>query len=296
MIPPSILQKGDRVALQYLLESTPLGNFFEREDVRRAIAEDILLEQFKPFVFTALFIDDEMTLSAWRVQRPEAATFARRQAEKEVAAFSALSKEFYDLRLRLRLSAYRKLDVWWCGSEIFVPHECLGAEPYFTLTLSGYPAQPVKIGQTRSASYNSDPKRDAVALELMQKTELIDAIERARFPLLPVDPATAPQEWADLQSILAVAESFRAFNRLSKLPVFPKTLIVDPSSIPQGFIARFSPNAELWSSLYALGISPILSQPATDYLKTKSRSLSALITNRDVLLDFLSRSISFKAA
>lgn len=296
MIPAAILQKGDRIALQYLLESTPLGAFFEREEVRRAIAEDIILEQFKPFVFTALFIDDEALLSSWRAQRPEAAALARRLAEPEVAAFKSLSKEFYELRLRLRLSAYRKLDVWWCGSEIFVPHECLGAEPYFVLTLPGYPAQPVKIGQTRSMSYASDPKRDAVALELMQKKELVDLIERARFPLLPPPGDTAAQEWADLQSILSIAEHFRAFNRQSKLPVFPKALIVDPSAIPAGFVARFAPSADLWSSLYALGLSPILSQPAVDYLKSKTRSIAALVTNRDALLDFLTRSISFKAA
>ena len=56
MIPASILAKGERVALQYLLESSPLGAFLEREDIRKAIAEDIILEQFKPFIFTALFV------------------------------------------------------------------------------------------------------------------------------------------------------------------------------------------------------------------------------------------------
>jgi len=39
MVPPSILAKGDRAALDYLLETSSLGQFFEREDLRRAIAE-----------------------------------------------------------------------------------------------------------------------------------------------------------------------------------------------------------------------------------------------------------------
>lgn len=295
MIPSAILAKGDRACLDYLLETTSLGAFFEREEVRRAVAEDILLDQFKPFVFTALFIDDEPLLNTWRLQRPESWALAERLARAELAAYANLTPEFYHLRLRLRLSAYRKVDVWWCGSELFIPAEALGAEPYFTLTLPGYESQVVKIGQTRSANYNSDPKRDAVALELMQNRDIVDAIERARYPLLPTEGPTAVQEWADLQSVLAVAETFRVFNRQSKLPVFPKTLIVEPSAIPFGFAARFAPDPELWSSLYALGISPILSLPAVAYLKTKSRSLASLMTDRDTLLNFLGRSITFEA-
>lgn len=295
MIPPAILAKGDRASLDYLLETSPLGLFFEREEVRRAIAEDILLDQFKPFVFTALFIDDEMILSSWRAARPESYTLAQRLAQGELIAYEILPKDIYERRLHLRLSAYRKLDIWWCGSELFVPCEALGAEPYFNLTLPGYPSHAVKIGQTRSATYTSDPKRDAQALELMQNRELVDLVERARYPLLPSESSTTIQEWADLQTVLKVAETFRVFNRQNKLPVFPKALIVDPTAIPQGFWARFPADAELWSSLYALGISPILSTPAVEYLKTKSRSLSALMTDRDTLLNFLCRSINFEA-
>lgn len=296
MIPASILAKGDRVALDYLLQSTPLGAFFDRPDVRRAIAEDMILEQFKPFVFTALFIDDEALQNTWRAARPEHYTLAQRLAAGELHAFGTLSRTLHQLRLRLRMSAYRKIDAWWCGSEIFVPSECLGAEPYFNLTLPDHPSRPVKIGQTRSFSYTSDPKRDAVALELMQKPELVEPLEKALYPLLPLPSASAPAEWADLQSILEVADGFRAFNRTHKLPVFPKALIVDPQAIPEGFVARFTPQAELWSSLYALGITPILSQPAVHYLQTKSKALDTLMPNRDSLLNFLSRSITFKTA
>jgi hypothetical protein len=294
MIPPAILAKGDRVALDYLLETSPLGAFFEREDLRRGIAEDIILEQFKPFVFTALFIDDDALLSSWKACRPDAFLLAKQLAEAELSPYAVLPPDIVARRLNLRLSAYRKIDAWWCGSELFVPHESLGAEPYFTITLKGYENHPVKIGQTRSFSYASDPKRDAVALEIMQKKEMVDAVERARFPLLPPEGPGAPAEWAELQAVLIVAENFRAACRLSKLPIFPKALIVDPRAIPAGFSARFPPDPELWSSLYALGISPILSAPAVDYLKTKSRSIAALLTERDTLLNFLCRSINFE--
>ena len=297
MVPASILANGDRVALDYLLETTPLGQFFEREDLRRAVAEDIILEQFKPFVFTALFVDDEALISAWRAQRPEGHALALQLATPELSPYAKLEKSVYEPRLRLRLSAYRKIDVWWCGeSELFIPHESLGAEPYFTITLQGYEHQPVKIGQTRSSTYASDPKRDAVALELMQKKEMVDKVERALYPLLPLENPTAPQEWSDLQTILSVAENFRTFNRQHKLPAFPKALIVDPKAIPVGFQARFPTDAELWSGLYALGVSPILSAPAVDYLKTKARSIAALSTDRDTLLNFLCRSIHFEKA
>ncbi len=294
MIPASILAKGDRVALEYLLESSPLGAFFEREEVRRAIAEDILLEQFKPFVFTALFIDEEPILASWRAQRPDAYTLAKKLAEEALKPFESLSKEHYRRRFDLRLSTYRKIDVWWCGSELFVPHEALGAEPYFTITLPGYEASPVKIGQTRSFNYASDPKRDAVALDLLLKKEIVDSIERARYPLLPQEGPQMVEEWSDLQAVLGVAETFRAFDRQNKLPAFPKTLIVDPVLVPGGFRARFASDAALWSSLYAMGISPILSDPAAEYLKTKTRSVSALMSERNTLLDFLCRSIRFE--
>jgi|GEM_PF-2508460 hypothetical protein len=297
MVPASILAKGERVALDYLLETSPLGQFFEREDLRRAVAEDIILEQFKPFVFTALFVDDEALLNIWRAQRPESHTLAKQLSTSALTAYEKLEREHYERRLRLRLSAYRKIDVWWCGeSELFIPHESLGAEPYFTIILKGYEHRPVKIGSTRSSTYASDPKRDAVALELMQVEEFIHTIERALYPILPPDDLTAPQEWGDLQTILTVTENFRIFNRQHKLPVFPKALIVDPRAVPTGYQARFPAEAELWSALYALGISPILSDPAAEYLKTKSRSIAALSTDRDTLLNFLCGSIHFKTA
>jgi len=296
MVPASILAKGERVALDYLLETTPLGQFFEREDLRRAVAEDIILEQFKPFVFTALFVDDDALLNTWRAQRPESHTMAKQLTVPALTVYEKLEKDHYEKRMRLRLAAYRKIDVWWCGeSELFIPNESLGAEPYFTIILKGYENRPVKIGLTRSSTYASDPKRDAVALELMQVEEFVHTIERAMYPLLPMDDQTAPQEWADLQTILAVAESFRIFNRQHKLPVFPKALIVDPKAIPAGYQARFPAEAQLWSGLYALGISPILSDPAMEYLKTKSRSIAALSTDRDTLLNYLCRSIHFES-
>lgn len=296
MVPAAILAKGETVALQYLLESTPLGAFFEREEVRRAIAEDIILEQFKPFVFTSIFLDSDALQASWRVTRPEAYMLAKRLSENDLAAYASMPPEPLNKRHRLRMSAYRKLDAWWCGNEIFTPHETLGAEPYFTLALPGYEARPVKIGSVQSTLYNSDPKRDAVALELIQKVELLEPIERSLFPLLPPDNATAPQEWLELQAVLAAAEPFKLFDRSHKLPVFPKAVLVDPQAIPTGFVARFSTDANLWKNLYALGISPILSEPASSYLKNKSRSIAALITQRDTLLEFLSRSIHFETS
>jgi len=95
MIPAAILAKGERVALDYLLETTPLGPFFQRADVREAIAQDIILEQFKPFIFTALFVDDDALLSSWRTQRPDHYALASRLATGELSAFAALSKEHY---------------------------------------------------------------------------------------------------------------------------------------------------------------------------------------------------------
>jgi hypothetical protein len=294
MIPASVMAKGERVALEYLLESTPLGAFFEREEVRRAIAEDILLEQFKPFVFTALFLDAESLQTSWKVSRPDAYTLAKRLTEGDLTSYEGTSPETYAQRALLRMTAYRKVDIWWCGNEIFTPHESLGAEPYFTITLPGYESRPVKIGAVQSMLYASDPKKDAVALELIQKGALTAPIEKALFPLLPPEGTTAPSEWEDLQAILKVAESFRAFDRTHKLPVFPKTVLADPLALPEGFVARVASDAVFWKNLYALGISPILSLPEADYLKTKTHSVAALASQREKLLDFLSRSIRFE--
>jgi hypothetical protein len=295
MIPEAILAKGDRVALEYLLETTPLGAFFEGEVVRKAVAEDILLEQFKPFVFTSLFIDSETLQNSWRVMRPDSFQLAKRLAEESLTPYQKLPQAAQRSRELLRMTTYRKIDAWWCGNEIFAPHESLGAEPYFTIVLPGYEARPVKIGAVQSMLFDSDPKRDAIALELIGKIELIDPIERALFPLLPLEDEKAATEWNELLAVLEATKPFREFDRTHKLPTFPKSVVVDPRAIPGGFVARFRPDGELWKNLYALGISPILSQPETDYLKTKERSIAALASQRDTLLNFLCRSIRFNA-
>lgn len=293
MIPESILAKGDRAALEYLLESTALGSFVQKEAVRRAIAEDIILDQFKEFVFTALFIDSPEVQAQWKIKRPDAAMMALRLAQNELSAYKALHESAYELRLRLRLSAYRKIDIWWCGKEIFTPHELLGAEPYFTITLPGYEANPVKIGKISSASYHSDPKTDAVALEMMQKEELLDPIEKALFPLLPPEGSHAIREWGELQSVLIATEPFKEFSRTHKLPCFPKSLIVDPQAIPEGFLPRFTSENGTWSTLYSIGISPIISKPAAEYLKNKQKAIAAVMERKEALMAHLSNSIEF---
>jgi hypothetical protein len=113
--------------------------------------------------------------------------------------------------------------------------------------------------------FDSDPKKDdAIALELIGKIELIDPIERALFPLLPLEDEKAATEWNELLAVLE-ARSLREFDAPTSSPPSPS-----PLWWTLGYSWRlcgpFRPDGELWKNLNALGILPFFPNRETDYL------------------------------
>jgi hypothetical protein len=252
-IPAEIRRQGLSAAVEHVLRGSYLARFFTRDDIRRLVGAERLLESAEGLLRRPQFVPEgDSGLQAWASERPAAAQFAAEDAARAVQA-SGLGGELAVARGRLRREAHRKLDA---AQEGFTGSPALGGEPFIEFTT---PAGVVRVGAVLKAVY--DRGAGAPAVGPLVKDEAV---------LLAMEGAILPGS-GSLEEKLALLPWQRRFAQWEAANPRPAIgyLHWGGASAPPGFLRR--PGLEGGAADYAsLGLPIMISQAATDYLAAKA--------------------------
>jgi len=256
-IPEHIQKSGFESVVRYAISSTPVSVVFARPEVRRAIAEDLVLDKKDKYLRSPVTLPptDEL-LEEWGKIRPDAYKFACEDADRVSESFGPLKQ----LRRKLRLEAHRKIDA---SVEKFMSTPCLGGDVWFN---SPY-GNRYHYGRIKSVAYPMG-EMDAKVSPLAENQELLTSIENT---LLPGNLTLA--ERLTLLSHIREFASWEEANPLPSIGYYYKRVTLNGSpyfsdmGAPKGFIRR-DEMKEPASNYSSLGISCFISEPAARFIKT----------------------------
>jgi len=265
-----------------------LGRFLCLDPIRRIIAQDIYIDQLRPFVETPdLLLHEPQLLDEWRQLRPEIHRLGGTSARRALQAFDlgadgpAEDKD----RLLLRLAALRRLDSWLAtgGDRIIERPHSFGGDLYWTAEIPGFDRS-MKVGLNFTHDYHPDPRHDAEFKAVLENEPAIAAVEFALFPLSGRQGLFIPHHWRKIRARWREVAALRDFDTTSEVAVFPEGyLFVKP---PAGMVARVPP--EFLNQVNPLlfletGICPWLPAVTAAFLELHQHEFEAVATDRQVL-------------
>lgn len=288
-IPAKIIAAGPKSAARYVLGTTSMGMFYQSPPIRRAAAEEMILSSIEALVHLPDFISQEQELTrAWSEARPNQFAFAFKDAETIAADYLSISEEDRALRRLIRVCAYRKLDAYQNGSEVFSQTPALAGEPYIEVSIRG---TDFKFGLIHKASYTSDATRKELTQEFHDR-ELIQELERGVFALLP--PDTDPAKWAKICRAWRSTMPFREFECSSKLPSFPAEIYFPAKDVPPGYKQRWSEDVLKTcginvSDATQMGLPMFVSEPGAKFLKDRADAVASLVGSSELAANHMAR-------
>ena len=263
------------------------GRFLCLDPIRRIIAQEIYLDQLRPFVETPdLLLHEMKLLDEWRQLRPEVSRLGETSARRVLQAFdlSAGGPVEDKDRLLLRLAALRRLDSWLAaGGDRIVerPHSFAG-DLYWPVEIPGFD-RPMKAGLNFAHDYHPDPRHDAEFKAVLENEPAIAAMEFALFPLAGRQGLLAPDHWRKIRGRWREVATLRDFDATSEVAVFPEGyLFVKP---PAGMVARVP--AEFLGPVNPLlfletGICPWLPAVTAAFLERHQHEFAAVATDTHI--------------
>ena len=267
----------DTSPLTRLLYTTPLGEFCRHPEIAGALAQDRLAATLAPWLQAPdLFVCEHRLFRDWQVERPEAAAFAQESAVAIETEWAGMAAEVLQLRLLIHLTAHRRIDAAAVGREVFLPCASFFGEPHVTCELPQGLA--LKIGTVRMANYWPKPEMEARSRVWWANRELVQAVERRLFPLLPPPGTEAVEQFGTAAALWLRLKSLREFEARSSLPLFPYSTIYPDGYCPRAYKIRIP--AETMRSLggsyltlAAAGLSPYIADPFLAYCETRKELL-----------------------
>jgi hypothetical protein len=266
-----------RPPLDRQLHATPFGRFCRHPEVRLALAQDRLASRLAPLLaIPDLLADEDRLFRDWEVERPEAARHARLSCAELGAVHPGLGPAPLRLRIRLRRSALRRIDVAAVGREVFRPCPELFGEPHLRFELQrGFT---LKAGAVRMANCWPRPETEALGARWRNDPDLVLAAESRLFPVPPPGSGAAgafsraADDWISL-------EPLRRFQAGAQLPLFPHATIYPYGYVPRGFRIRITPDSVRscggsYLTLAAAGLSPYIAEPFHEYCLARADLLA----------------------
>ncbi|MDD2765941.1 MAG: hypothetical protein PHE83_18415, partial [Opitutaceae bacterium] len=255
-LPEPVRAGGLRAAVAHVLRGSYLARLFASPAVRRAVAEDRLLEEASSWLHQPFFVPaDDRWLTAWTSDRPAAARHAAEDADRVVKA-SGLTGIAAAQRALIRREAHRKLDA---AKENFTNAPGLGGEPFLEFTTA---AGVVKMGELKSVTYARGEGAEAVCA-LARNEAALQAVEAALLP--------GPGGWAERLERLQWQRKIAQWEQVNPRPAIGYVHWVEGLA-PEGFVRR--EGLEAPAGDYArLGLGCLLSTVARDWLADRPLDL-----------------------
>lgn len=288
-VPASCIERGPTSVAKHLLGTTSLGIFFQRPEVRHAIAEEALLARLEPFVaMPDLVTQEEKLVADWSERCPEQFAYALADADKVALSLGDISEEDRAFRRLVRLAAYRKIDVFQTGQETHIQVPELAGEPYTEVEIRGTIFQ---FGLVAHADYSSDAKSRQLSAEF-QDLALVETLEREVFPMLA--PNMTGPLWAKICRLWRGTRAFRLFEETLKLPAFPGRIVFPPMQTPPGYKLRWTDEStkRLGFSVadaVLIGLPMFISQPAVAWLQECASEVEASVKDRNLAVTHMVR-------
>lgn len=277
-IPDSIKALGAPAVAQYLLLASPFGTLLNEPTMRNAIAEEEVLRRIEAYVYEPDWLmGEETAIANWAKVRPEAA----QHAESSAAALdcTGYSEDAAKVRRLLRVSAIRRLDM--SLSQISETHSFMPE-----LGGSSLHRSPVKVGakvvvlnlsRPSGISQNVPPGIPALPSALKDE-ELVGGAETAIMPTA----ALPPEDFSRYVENRKLAQPFREYEEVNKLPSFPRMTYPPPLVVPPGYTKRFEDEyleaqQVTAAEVLALGIAIFVSAPGLSYLATRQDEIKAIV-------------------
>lgn len=297
--PSAMEELSDEAVVEYFFSATPLGDFILLPSVRRAIAEDRVLQTARQLAQLPDFMSGEVhAIAAWRDQQPHLFEHYLQQAKADLAAFAPFDGAISKFRLDVRVSTFRRLSVLWFGRENYIPSPELAGEPYIEIEVPGHPDL-LKIGRVAMASWTNDEKLEPQFHLFCQNDNwaVVRLVERILVP--EATSSGDVGQWADIWKERQAVSELRRFEATSRHPAFPSAgLNFDPRAVPESHVIR--PALEeliaggndvgVFGLLRALEITPFLSTAAIKYLAAKENQVVALAVDHNLAKEHLLRS------
>ena len=268
----------DSSPLARLLYTTPLGEFCRHPEIAEALAQDRLAATLTPWLQVPdLFGCEHRLFRDWQVERPEAAAFAQESAAAIEVECAGMAKEVLQLRLLIHLTAHRRIDAAAVGREVFLPCAPFFGEPHVLCELPQGLA--LKVGTVRMANYWPRPEMEARSRVWRANRELVQAVERSLFSLLPPPGPDAAEQFGTAAALWLRLKPLRDFEARSSLPLFPYSTIYPDGYCPRAYKIRIPAETMRrlggsYLTLAAAGLSPYIADPFLAYCDTRKELLA----------------------
>ena len=218
------------------------GDLLRQLPIRRLVAQEFMVESFRPFVETPDLLEGEdELLEHWRRERREIATAAEEAARGALPEFDLSPSAGVEQkeRLLLRMAANRRLDSWLTGQDRLTerPHS-FGGDLYRLLTLPNYP-RPLKVGICSASFYGSEPRQDQELRRLFINRSVLQAVEFALFPLAGIGGLTNASHWTAIRRPWRDAAPLRVLEATTRRGAFPQGLFFQKH--PSDVVPRIDP-------------------------------------------------------
>lgn len=248
-VPEALRVQGLGASIEYALKRSGMLRHFEPEHIRRAVAEDKVLDELAPIIYTPHFLPPEDKLIVeWGIHRAACQSKAIEDA-KRVADACAGSDAVKEFRKRLRLEAHRKLD---SRRDEMMTTPSLGGEPWMRVNNNHLAVQ---LGRVKRANYAVGENAEAYHSYFGNEAAL-QSLEDAIVP--------GGLDWNERLSTYKLRVTFNAWDEMYPYPSINYRHWAS-GDVPKGLVRREGMKGAP-QDYATMGIISVLSEPAFNHV------------------------------